>query len=129
MSMECRHLITYFGVTNIIFKGRTIGSVDMWRCLLCKKVFAEAKKLGVTDLAPEVGISTIDDHEQWRVLVCKLNDIKDKWELIKVKSNDKIKHKCVKHEVELRVDNFNINDDEHWLFNPEEYINREVRID
>ncbi len=127
--MECKHKITYFGVTNLIYKGRTIGAIDMWRCLICKKIFAEAKKLGVLDLAPEVGMPTIDDSERWGVLVCKLNDIKDRWELVKVKENDIITHKCLDQVIELQINNFNIDDNKHWLFKPEDYINKEVNID
>ncbi|TSA16153.1 MAG: hypothetical protein D4R72_07500, partial [Nitrosopumilales archaeon] len=42
----CKHEIVYFGVTNINYEKRTIGSVDIWRCVKCKKTFCEEKQLG-----------------------------------------------------------------------------------
>ncbi len=127
--MECKHSIVYFGVTNIVYKERTIGAIDLWRCVKCKKVFAEEKQLGVLDLAPEVGMPSINDDERWAVLVCKLKEMRDRWKLIKVKKNLSIKHECLKGSIDLTIDeNYNI-DDKHWLFLPEEHLNKEVRID
>ncbi|WP_420888029.1 hypothetical protein [Candidatus Nitrosotenuis chungbukensis] len=40
----CKHQIVYFGVTNINIDERTIGSVDTWRCAICKKKFCEEKR-------------------------------------------------------------------------------------
>ncbi|GIU71061.1 MAG: hypothetical protein KatS3mg003_0540 [Candidatus Nitrosocaldaceae archaeon] len=127
--MECEHKIVYFGVTNIVYKERTIGAIDLWRCLKCKKVFAEEKQLEVLDLSPEVGMPRINDDERWAVLVCKLKEMKDRWKLIKVKKDDKIKHECVKNSLELHINDFRLDDEKHWIFFPEEYLNQEVRID
>ncbi|RMF31926.1 MAG: hypothetical protein D6752_01145 [Candidatus Nitrosothermus koennekii] len=127
--MECEHKIVYFGVTNIVYKERTIGAIDLWRCLKCKKVFAEEKQLEVLDLSPEVGMPRINDDERWAVLVCKLKEMKDRWKLIKVKKDDKIKHECVKNSLELPINDFRLDDEKHWIFFPEEYLNQEVRID
>ncbi len=127
MIMECKHSIVYFGVTNIIHKGRTIGAVDHWRCVKCKKIFAEEKQLGVLELASEVGMPSIKDDERWAVLVCKLNDMKGRWRLFKVKNGSKIKHECVNNILELGL-NDKI-DNNHLIFFPEEYINKEVIID
>jgi rubredoxin len=127
--MECKHKIVYFGVTNIIYKDHTIGAVDLWRCLICKKVFAEEKQLEVLDLSPEVGMPSINDDERWAVLVCKWKEMKERWKLVRIKTNDKIEHECVKKKIELTINDFKIDDDKHWLFIPEEYLNKEVRID
>lgn len=127
--MVCEHKIVYFGVTNIIYKDRTIGAVDLWRCLICKKIFAEEKQLEVLDLSPEVGMPRISDDERWAVLVCKLKELKDRWKLIKVKSDDTITHECAKSKIQLAVNNFKVADDKHWIFFPEEHLNKEVSID
>ena len=48
---SCNHQPVYFGVVNINIDERTIGSVDVWRCVLCKKRFCEEKQLGIEELA------------------------------------------------------------------------------
>ena len=127
--MECNHKIVYLGVTNIVYKDHTIGAVDLWRCLLCKKVFAEEKQLEVLDLSPEVGMPKISDDERWAVLVCKMKEMKERWKLIKIRKRDKIKHECIKKNIELSVNDFKVEDNKHWLFLPEEHLNEEVSID
>ena len=36
---SCQHKPVYLGVVNINIDERTIGSVDVWRCVHCKKRF------------------------------------------------------------------------------------------
>ena len=43
---SCKHQPVYFGVVNINIDERTIGSVDVWRCGVCKKRFCERTTLG-----------------------------------------------------------------------------------
>ena len=38
---SCKHEPVYFGVANINYEIRTIGSVDTWRCVKCKKILCE----------------------------------------------------------------------------------------
>ena len=49
---ECKHQTTYYGVINVNVEEKTIGSVDIWRCSICMKMFCEEKQLGIEDLPP-----------------------------------------------------------------------------
>ena len=53
---SCKHQPVYFGVVNINIDERTIGSVDIWRCAICKKKFCEEKQLGIEEIAETVGM-------------------------------------------------------------------------
>ena len=61
--------ITYYGVTNLNINERTIGSVDVWRCGVCKKLFCEEKQLGIEELTDIVGMPRIDSDAKWAVCV------------------------------------------------------------
>jgi len=72
----CKHQPVYFGAVNININERTIGSVDVWRCGVCKKRFCEEKQLGIESIADicqlareaqicYVSISTVTDYDVW----------------------------------------------------------------
>ena len=82
----CKHQPVYFGVININIDERTIGSVDVWRCGVCKKRFCEEKQLGIEEIADTVGMPKIDADAKWAVTVCKLQQGKYKWKLVKINS-------------------------------------------
>ena len=69
---SCDHQIVYYGVTNINYEKRTIGSVDIWRCVKCKEHFCEEKQLGIDTLVDEVGMPKIRSDQKWSVVVCNL---------------------------------------------------------
>lgn len=126
---SCKHQPVYFGVVNINIDERTIGSVDVWRCAVCKKRFCEEKQLGIEALADLVGMPKIDPDERWAVLVCKLQKGKDKWKLVRLKENSEIKHECLDEQiVQLNVKNFQIDDDKHWSFLIDDNVNKAVEI-
>ena len=56
--------ITYLAPVNININERTIGSVDVWRCAVCKKKFCEEKQLGIESLTEIVGMPKIEDNEK-----------------------------------------------------------------
>ena len=125
----CKHQPVYYGVVNINIDERTIGSVDVWRCGVCKKRFCEEKQLGIEEIADLVGMPKIDSDARWAVSVCKLQQGKYKWKLVKLKQNGQIKHECLDEKViSLDVDNFKIKDDTHWSFLIDDNINRAVEI-
>jgi len=95
----CKHQPVYFGVVNINIDERTIGSVDVWRCGVCKKRFCEEKQLGIEELADLVGMPKIDPDAKWGVTVCKLQQGKYKWKLVKLKENGEIKHECLDEKI------------------------------
>ena len=128
-SETCNHQPVYFGVVNINIDERTIGSVDVWRCGVCKKSFCEEKQLGIEALADIVGMPPINPDEKWAVTVCKLQKGKDKWKLVKLKENSDIKHECLDEQIiPLKVNNFKVEDDKHWSFLVEDNINQAVEI-
>lgn len=128
-SKICNHQPVYFGVVNININERTIGSVDVWRCGVCKKRFCEEKQLGIEAIAEIVGMPPINDDEKWAVTVCKLQKGKEKWKLVKLKENSEIKHECLDERViPLKVKNFQVDDDKHWSFLIDENVNKAVEV-
>ncbi len=125
----CKHQPVYYGVININIDEKTIGSVDVWRCGGCKKRFCEEKQLGIEEIADLVGMPKINPDEKWAVTVCKLQQGKYKWKLVKLKENDEIKHECLDEQIiSLKVKDFKIEDDKHWSFLIDDNINKAVEI-
>ena len=121
--------ITYYGVVNLNIDERTIGSVDVWRCGACKKQFCEEKQLGIEEIAEVVGMPKIDPDAKWAVCVCKLQQGKYKWKLVKLKENGTIQHECLDEKViSLKSENFKIEDDQHWSFLIEDNVNKAIEI-
>ena len=96
--------ITYYGVTNLNINERTIGSVDVWRCGVCKKQFCEEKQLGIEELTDVVGMPKIDSDAKWAVCVSKLQKGRDRWKLVKLKEND-LSRPCKYLEDKLKQNN------------------------
>ena len=125
----CKHQPVYYGVININIDEKTIGSVDVWRCGACKKRFCEEKQLGIEEIADLVGMPKIDHDAKWAVTVCKLQQGKYKWKLVKLKENSEIKHECLDEQViSLKVKDFKVKDDNHWIFLIDDNINKAVEI-
>ena len=121
--------ITYYGVTNLNINERTIGSVDVWRCAVCKKHFCEEKQLGIEELTDIVGMPRIDSDAKWAVSVCKLQQGKYKWKLVKLKENGTIQHECLDEKViPLKSENYKIVDEQHWSFLIEDNVNKAIEI-
>ena len=125
----CNHQPVFFGVINININEKTIGTVDIWRCGVCKKRFCEEKQLGIEAIAEIVGMPPIEPDEKWAVTVCKLQKGKDKWKLVKLKEDSELKHECLdEHIVSLKVNNYQIDDDKHWSFLIDEHVNQAMEI-
>ena len=126
---SCKHQPVYFGVVNINIDERTIGSVDVWRCAICKKRFCEEKQLGIEEISDLVGMPKIDPDAKWAVTVCKLQKGKYKWKLVKLKENGEIKHECLDENViSLNIKDYKAEDDNHWSFLVDDNVNRAVEI-
>ena len=95
----CKHEIVYYGVTNINYEKRTIGSVDSWRCVKCRKVFFEEKQLGIDSIVEYLGMPKISADQKWSVLLCNLKRHKEKWKLVKIIKDDEIEHECLGEKV------------------------------
>lgn len=128
-SDSCKHQPVYFGVVNINVEEKTIGSVDVWRCVNCKKKFCEEKQLGIEELADLVGMPKIDSDAKWAVSVCKLQQGKCKWKLVKLKENGEIQHECLDETIiSLKIKDYKIDDNNHWSFLTDDNVNKAVEI-
>jgi hypothetical protein len=128
-SETCAHQPVYFGAVNININEKTIGSVDVWRCGVCKKRFCEEKQLGIDTISDIVGMPKIGPDEKWAVLVSKLQKGKDKWKLVKIKKNETIKFETIDEKfIDLKIQNFQIEDDNHWSFLIDDNIGKAVEI-
>jgi len=125
----CKHQPVYFGVININIDEKTIGSVDIWRCGICKKKFCEEKQLGIESIAEVVGMPKIESDEKWAVSVCKLQKGKEKWKLVRLKENSELKHECLGEKtINFQVKDYKIDDEHHWSFLIDDNINQAVEI-
>jgi len=125
----CKHQPVFFGVVNLNISEKTIGTVDVWRCGVCKKRFCEEKQLGIEAIAEVVGMPSISPDEKWVVTVCKLQKGKYKWKLVKLKENSELKHECLdEHIISLKVNNYQIEDKNHWSFLVDDNVNKAVEI-
>ena len=121
--------ITYTAPVNININEKTIGSVDVWRCAVCKKKFCEEKQLGIESLTEVVGMPKIENDEKWAVIISKLQKGKDRWKLVKLKQNGIIKYETVDEKIlDLKIENYKIVDDYHSSFLVEDHLNRAVEI-
>ena len=121
--------ITYFGVININIDERTIGSVDVWRSGSTKQLYCEEKQLGIEALAETVGMPEIKPDEKWAVAVSKLQKGKDKWKLVKLKENGILNFETVdEKKIELKIQNYKIEDDHHWSFLIDDHVSKAVEI-
>ncbi|MGQ0605909.1 MAG: hypothetical protein ACT4OD_03010 [Candidatus Nitrosotenuis sp.] len=125
----CKHQIVYLGVTNINIDERTIGSVDIWRCAICKKKFCEEKQLGIDSIVDYVGMPKIDPDEKWAVLVRKLFKGKDRWKLVRLKQNGILKVENPDDKIlEIQINDFKVNDPHHASFLIDDNVNKAIEI-
>src|SRR3972149_2311232 len=98
-SETCKHQPVYFGAVNINLNERTIGSIDVWRCGVCKKKFCEEKQLGIESITDIVGMPKIEPDEKWCIIVSKFQTGKDKWKLTKIKESGSINFETVDEKI------------------------------
>lgn len=86
------HEIVLAGMVNVNRDNYLQGTVDVWRCRGCKKLFCDDKRYG-EPLKPSVGFEEIGEDEQWAILTC--TDIKEVFMMsLGVKPGKKISHTC-----------------------------------
>jgi hypothetical protein len=125
----CKHEIVYFGVTNINIDERTIGSVDTWRCAICKKKFCEEKQLGIESISDYVGMPKIAADEKWAILVRKLFKGKERWNLVRLKRDGTVKVENPDDKVvEIPVKNFKVDSPEYASFLIDDHVNKAIEI-
>jgi hypothetical protein len=122
--------IVYFGVININEKGRTVGAIDIWRSVITKELFCEEKRLGILEIADNIGMPKIDKDKKWAIAINKKKVGKDKWKLIKIIREGRFRFIDVDDEttVEVDVKDYRIRDSDWWNFLVENNINRSIEI-
>jgi hypothetical protein len=122
--------VVYFGVININENGRTVGAIDIWRSVITKELFCEEKRLGILEIADNIGMPKIDKDKKWAVAINKKQVGKDKWKLIKIIREGRFKFVNVDDETKVEVDvkEYRIRDSDWWNFLVENNVNRSVEI-
>jgi hypothetical protein len=127
---EANDKIVYFGVININEKGKTIGAIDVWRSVITKELFCEEKRLGILDIAEDIGMPKIEKGKKWAVAVNRNRFGKDRWKLIKILEEGILKFFDTDDEtiINTNVKNYQIIDNDWWNFLVENNINRSIEI-
>jgi hypothetical protein len=121
------HEIVLFGMVNVNRDNYLQGTVDVWRCRGCKKLFCDDKRYG-EPLKASVGFEEVGEGEQWAILTC--TDIKEVYMMsLGVKPGKKLSHTCksgAEHEFVVK-DDWTIEPDDgdnvHRLFLVKDHIN------
>ena len=88
------HNVVFYGVLNLNFRGKLVGSLDLWLCRKCRDLFFEEKRF--VDVKPntDIGFKGAGDGAKWGVLACY--DDKDvNWAVFSIKPEQTIEHKCL----------------------------------
>lgn len=122
--------IVYFGVININENGKNIGAIDVWRSVITKELFCEEKRLGILDIAEDIGMPKIEKGKKWAVAVNRNRFGKDRWKLIKILEEGILKFFDTDDEtiINTNVKNYQIIDNDWWNFLVENNINRSIEI-
>jgi hypothetical protein len=122
--------IVYFGVININERDKNIGAIDVWRSVITKELFCEEKRLGILDIAEDIGMPKIEKGKKWAVAVNRNRMGKDRWKLIKILREGIFKFFDTDDEtiINTTVKNYRIIDNDWWNFLVENNINRSVEI-
>jgi hypothetical protein len=122
--------IVYFGVLNINERGKNIGAIDVWRSVITKELFCEEKRLGILDIAEDIGMPKIEKGKKWAVAVNRNRIGKDRWKLIKILKEGIFKFVDTDDEtiINTTVKNYQIIDKDWWNFLVENNINRSIEI-
>lgn len=124
------HEIVLAGMVNVNRDNYLQGTVDVWRCRGCKKLFCDDRRYG-EPLKPSVGFEEIGEDEQWAILTC--TNIKEVFVMsLGVKPGKKISHTCkngTQHEFVVRED-WTIDPDDgetvHRLFLVKDHLNKAI---
>ena len=127
---ETNDKIVYFGVININENGKNIGAIDVWRSVITKELFCEEKRLGILDIAEDIGMPKTEKGKKWAVAVNRNRFGKDRWKLIKILEEGIFKFFDTDDEtiININVKNYHIIDNDWWNFLVENNINRSIEI-
>ncbi len=121
--------VVYFGVININEGEKTIGAVDIWRSLITKELFCEEKRLGVLEIADNIGMPKIEKDKKWAVAINREGKGHGRWRLIKlINEGIFIFRDSDDSEIKVDVAAYRITDDRWWSFLVERNVNRNIDI-
>ncbi len=87
-----QHEIVFMGMVNVNRDNYLQGTVDIWRCRGCKKLFCDDKRYD-EPLKASVGFEEIPEDEEWGILTC--TTMKDVYmNSLGVKLGKKVTHAC-----------------------------------
>lgn len=130
------HDVVYYGVVNLLDNANIVGAVDVWRCRICKNLFCEDKRWGLTELVSYVGFPELAEGEKWGVLVCKMKEGLN-WSLIAAKPGKTLAHSCTKEiasdvtvEPNFSVDTVTYVEGQgtHTLYIVDDHVNEDLEI-
>lgn len=131
-----RHDVVYYAVVDLTVQGDVVGAVDVWRCRVCKTLFCEDKRWGLTELAPEIGFPELEPGAKWAVLLCR-KGAEVVWTLLGVKPGQRILQPCQQEGASplLVTEHFAVRPEEpldlrrtYGLILIEEHLNKVVEI-
>jgi hypothetical protein len=130
MDKKCNHVITYYNAVNFLNKGEMVAVADVYHCRICKKLFADLRRIGVPFiLEPKLGFDELEDNNDWFLLVC-YSDEKYTYNLVQSEIGKKIKHICIggiEREVEfVKEDDFFGDEIKHRLIRLRKYLGKAI---
>jgi hypothetical protein len=113
-------------------KNEVIAAVDFYHCRLCKKTFADLRRIGLpVPLEPKLGFEELEEGNDWYILVCNKEN-KYQVNLIQGKLGDKIKHNCIGGEKIAKFESEDVfyldGDCYHKFIKAANYLARHVEI-
>jgi len=121
--------VVYFGVININEGQKTIGAVDIWRSLITKELFCEEKRLGILEIADNIGMPKIEKDRKWAVAINREGKGHGRWRLVKlIKTGNFTFADSDDLEVKVAVAEYQVTDNRWWSFLVERNVNRNIDI-
>lgn len=95
--VDCPHNprdVVFYAALNLNFRGKLVGSLDMWLCKKCRDLFFEEKRF--VDVKPDtdLGFKGAGDGAKWGVLAC-YDDRDVSWAVYSIRPKQNIEHKCL----------------------------------
>ncbi len=127
---DCIHEIVFMGMVNVNRDNYLQGTVDVWRCRKCRRLFCDDKRYG-EPLKASVGFESIPDDEKWGILTC--TTVKEVvMNSLGVKPGKKITHACKSgeiHEFVVGADHSltpRVANPIHRIYLVEDYVNKNI---
>lgn len=121
--------VVYFGVININEGQKTIGAVDIWRSVITRELFCEEKRLGILEIADNIGMPKIEKDRKWAVAINREREGHGRWRLVKlIKGGIFTFTDSDDSEIRVDVDQYKIKDNWWWSFLVEKNVNRNIDI-